>query len=173
MALLWPAMPLESAQTNLRHEALAVYEKAVRLLRDELGMSPAEQTTRLAEQIESDSLEAPEARRHSARGYKLLDQIGAGAFGVVHRAYQPVIGRDVVIKIIRPRYANHPDFIRRFEAEAQTIARLEHPYIVPLYDYWREPDNAYLVMRWLHGRTWDAMSARASPYCVSVHLCIQ
>jgi WD40 repeat protein len=78
-----------------------------------------------------------------------LEEIGAGAFGVVYRAYQPVVGREVAIKIIHPRYANHADFIRRFEAEAQTVARLEHPYIVPLYDYWREPGSAYLVMRWL------------------------
>ncbi|MFO7661096.1 MAG: protein kinase, partial [Chloroflexota bacterium] len=74
-----------------------------------------------------------------------------GTFGVVHRAYQPGIGREVAIKVIRPRFANNPDFIRRFESEAQTIARLEHPHIVPLYDYWREPDNAYWVMRWLRG----------------------
>jgi hypothetical protein len=57
----------------------------------------------------------------------------------------------VAVKIILPRHANHPDFIRRFEAEAQIIARLEHPHIVPLYDYWREPDAAYLIMRLLRG----------------------
>ena len=50
-----------------------------------------------------------------------------------------------------PQYANQPDFIRRFEAEAQLVARLEHPHIVPLYDYWREPGVAYLVMRLLRG----------------------
>jgi serine/threonine protein kinase len=50
-----------------------------------------------------------------------------------------------------PSVANHPDFIRRFETEAQLSARLEHLHIVPLYDYWRDPDGAYLVMRWLKG----------------------
>src|SRR5581483_5415146 len=72
-------------------------------------------------------------------------------YGAVFRAYQPVIERDVAIKIILPQYANYPDFIRRFESEAQMVARLEHPHIVPLYDYWRAPDGAYLVMRWLRG----------------------
>jgi WD40 repeat protein/DNA-binding SARP family transcriptional activator/tRNA A-37 threonylcarbamoyl transferase component Bud32 len=139
------------ARDGRKHEALAVYTNVIKLLRDELGMAPARQTTRLAEQIENDSLDSVEPAQGAVRGYQLLDEIGAGSFGVVHHAYQPVIGREVVIKIIRPRYANHPEFIRRFEAEAQTIARLEHPYIVPLYDYWREPDNAYLVMRWLRG----------------------
>ena len=57
----------------------------------------------------------------------------------------------MAIKIILPKLANDPKFIRRFEAEAQLVARLEHPYIVPLYDYWREPNAAYLVMRLLRG----------------------
>ena len=85
------------------------------------------------------------------KGYELREIIGTGGFGAVYRAYQPVIGREVAIKIILPHYANHPDFIRRFEVEAQVIARLEHPHIIPLYDYWRDPDGAYLVMRYLRG----------------------
>ncbi|MBN1449986.1 MAG: protein kinase, partial [Anaerolineales bacterium] len=85
------------------------------------------------------------------KGYELRERIGSGGFGVVHRAYQSTVGREVAVKIILPHFANHPDFIRRFENEAQVIARLEHPYIVPLYDYWRDPDGAYLVMRWLRG----------------------
>ncbi|HEX5690487.1 MAG TPA: protein kinase, partial [Roseiflexaceae bacterium] len=85
------------------------------------------------------------------KGYALQDEIGVGGYGAVYRATQPSVGREVAIKVILPQYANHPDFIRRFEAEAQIVARLEHPHIVPLYDYWREPDSAYLVMRWLRG----------------------
>jgi len=85
------------------------------------------------------------------RGYELRERIGAGGFGAVYHAHQPAVGREVAIKVILPQYANHPDFIRRFEAEAQLVARLEHPHIVPLYDYWREPDGAYLVMRYLRG----------------------
>ncbi len=85
------------------------------------------------------------------KGYKLLNTVGAGGFGAVYRADQPQIGREVAIKIILPEYANHPDFIRRFEVEAQVIARLEHPHIIPLYDYWRDADGAYLVMRFLRG----------------------
>jgi serine/threonine protein kinase/DNA-binding XRE family transcriptional regulator len=85
------------------------------------------------------------------RGYALGERIGNGGFGAVYRAVQPLVAREVAIKIILPEYANHPDFIRRFEAEAQLVARLEHPHIVPLYDYWREPGVAYLVMRLLRG----------------------
>ncbi len=85
------------------------------------------------------------------KAYELQDMIGEGGFGAVYRAHQQIIGREVAIKIILPQYANRPEFIRRFETEAQLVARLEHPHIVPLYDYWREPSGAYLVMRWLRG----------------------
>ena len=87
----------------------------------------------------------------SIKGYDLLERIGAGAFGAVYRSYQSTVGREVAVKVILPGYANHPDFIRRFEMEAQLVARLEHIHIVPLYDYWRDPNGAYLVMRWLRG----------------------
>ncbi len=85
------------------------------------------------------------------RGYELKAQIGAGGFGAVYRAYQPAVRRDVAIKVILPIYANQADFIRDFESEVQLVARLEHPNIIPLYDYWREPDGAYFVMRWVRG----------------------
>jgi len=85
------------------------------------------------------------------RGYQLRELIGVGGVGAVYRAHQPSVGREVAIKVILSEYANQPDFIRRFDAEAQFVARLEHPHIVPLYDYWREPDGAYLIMRYLRG----------------------
>ncbi|HEX9642925.1 MAG TPA: protein kinase, partial [Acidimicrobiia bacterium] len=93
-------------------------------------------------------------------GYELREEIGAGAFGLVHRAYQPSVGREVAVKVIRPEFANDVDFIRRFEVEAQLVARLEHPHIVPLHDYWREPDGAFLVMRLLQaGSLEDRLAA--------------
>lgn len=85
------------------------------------------------------------------KGYQVREEIGEGGFGKVFRAFQPLIEREVAIKAILPVYANLPEFIRRFEAEAQLVARLEHPHIVPLYDYWRDHTGAYLVMRFLRG----------------------
>jgi serine/threonine protein kinase len=87
------------------------------------------------------------------KGYHLVELVNQGGFGAVYRATQVLVNREVAFKIILPQYANQPDFIRRFEAEAQVVARLEHFHIVPLYDYWREPEGAYLVMRWLRGGT--------------------
>ncbi|MFC1959501.1 protein kinase [Chloroflexota bacterium] len=85
------------------------------------------------------------------KGYEIREVAGAGGFGAIYKAFQPVVKREVAIKVILPKFANQPDFIRNFEAEAQIVARLEHPHIVPLFDYWRDPDGAYLVMRWLDG----------------------
>jgi WD40 repeat protein len=87
------------------------------------------------------------------KGYELQELIGEGGFGAVYRATQAAVGREVAVKIILAQHANQPEFIRRFEAEAQIVARLEHLHIVPLYDYWREPSGAYLIMRWLRGGT--------------------
>jgi WD40 repeat protein/DNA-binding SARP family transcriptional activator len=87
----------------------------------------------------------------SVRGYELREQVGGGDFGVVYRAYQPSVGREVAIKVVRPELVNQAPFVRGFEAEAQLVAQLEHPHVVALYDYWRDPEGAYLVMRWLRG----------------------
>lgn len=85
------------------------------------------------------------------KGYELQERIGAGGFGIVYRASQQLVEREVAIKIILPELASKPEFIRRFDIEAQLVARLEHPHITPLYDYWRDPNGAYLVMRFLRG----------------------
>lgn len=87
----------------------------------------------------------------SSRGYEIDQRIGQGGFGMVFRARQPAVGRQVAVKMILPHYADEEEFVERFDEEAKLVARLEHPHIVPLYDYWRGDDGAYLVMRWLNG----------------------
>ncbi len=144
-------------------EALRSYTSLKARLVEELGVDPSAALRRLNDQMISgdESLDAPRPARASAgvspglsvRGYELREELGAGEFGVAYRAYQPAVGREVAIKVIRPELANDPTFIRRFEAEARLVARLEHPHIVPLYDFWREPDAAYLVMRLMKGGT--------------------
>lgn len=87
----------------------------------------------------------------SIKSYAISELIDIGGFGAVYRAMQDGVLREVAIKVINPIFANRPAFIQRFESEAQVIASLEHPHIVPLYDYWRDPQGAYIVMRWLRG----------------------
>lgn len=92
-------------------------------------------------------------QQQNIRGYELHELLAQGGMGEVYRATQTVVGREVVIKKILPKYANQPEFIRRFEAEAKLVAQLDHLHIAPLYDYWRDPTGAYLVMRFLRGGT--------------------
>ena len=98
------------------------------------------------------------------RGYTIHRPIGEGAHGRVYEATQPGTDRRVAIKVIRPDLADSTDFVRRFEAEARLVARLEHPHIVPLYDYWREPGGAFLVFRLLTGG-----APRGTPSSVADH----
>ena len=153
-------------------DALRAYGALRSHLVEELGLDPSAEISKLEERI---LLDDPTLRQQSqavrsltgrpepglsVRGYELREQIGQGSMGNVYRAFQPSVGREVAIKVIRPELANDPDFIRRFEAEAQVIAGLEHPRIVPVFDYWREPDSAFLVMRrFEHGSLRDAVDA--------------
>lgn len=98
-----------------------------------------------------DSTTANDLVGQEIRGYRFENLIAQGGFGQVYRAFQPVVERYVAIKVILPQYASQPNFVRRFELEAQLVAQLEHPYIVPMYDYWRDASGAYLVMRLLRG----------------------
>ena len=97
------------------------------------------------------------------RDYELVAQVGEGGFGEVYRAHHAAIGRDVAIKLIKPEFASRPEFVARFNLEAALIGRLEHPYIVPLYDYWQDDTGAYLVMRWMPGGSLRDSLKRAVP----------
>lgn len=135
-------------------EALRVIADHRGLLVDGAGLDPSPAVAELERALLSgDSSLDVETVGRPLRGYRLLEKAGTGAFSVVWRGMQPSVDREVAIKQIRSELATRPEFIRRFEAEAHLVARIEHPHIVPLIDYWRDPDSAYLVMRWLSGGT--------------------
>ncbi|MFT7598654.1 MAG: serine/threonine protein kinase/DNA-binding SARP family transcriptional activator [Acidimicrobiales bacterium] len=135
-------------------EALRVLTNHRQTVADETGLDPSPAVIELEQAlIDGDaSLDAESAGR-PLRGYRLIEEAGVGAFAIVWRGIQPSVNREVAIKQIRSELASEPEFIRRFEAEAHLVARIEHPHIVPLIDFWRDPDSAYLVMRWLPGGT--------------------
>jgi eukaryotic-like serine/threonine-protein kinase len=74
--------------------------------------------------------------------YEIVERIGRGGMAVVYRALQPTLRRHVAIKVLPPYLAHEPGFLDRFQREAETVARLDHPNILPIYDFGREGDLA-------------------------------
>jgi WD40 repeat protein/DNA-binding SARP family transcriptional activator len=140
-------------------EAVEAYERTRTTLREGYGLDPSSELQRLHERILRQD-ETLTVSGRPLRGYRLYGVIGAGAFSTVYRGSQDPGERPVAIKIVRPELANDPGFVRRFDAEAQALAALEHPHIVPLEDHWRDPEGAFLVMRLLSGGDLRARLAR-------------
>ncbi len=138
-------------ESGRQAEALRAFQHFRGDLADEVGLEPSSDLVDLDRQIASGTIEQSFDRPDVSGAYEIEELIGQGAFARVYRARQRALDRYVAVKMIRAELANQPVFIQRFEAEAQMVARIEHPNVVSLYDYWREPDRAFLVMRWMTG----------------------
>jgi serine/threonine protein kinase/tetratricopeptide (TPR) repeat protein len=84
--------------------------------------------------------------------YELIEELGAGGMGVVWRAHDSRLRRDVALKILPPHLA-HDEALARFEREARGLAALSHPNIVSIFDLGQERELHYLVTELLDGRT--------------------
>lgn len=85
--------------------------------------------------------------------YQIAETLGSGGMATVYKAYQPKLDRHVAIKVLHPNIAQDANFLARFEREARIVARLEHPYIVPIYDFDEANGQPYLVMKYVEGYT--------------------
>jgi len=88
--------------------------------------------------------------------YRLVEKLGKGGMATVYKAYHPSLDRYVAIKALHPAFMEHPGFIDRFNREAKVVAKLEHPNIVPIYDYSEHEDRPYLVLKYVRGETLKA-----------------
>lgn len=94
--------------------------------------------------------------------YQILEEIGRGGMATVYRAYQPSVERDVAIKVIKQNVTvGGTKGVERFRREARLIARLEHPHILPIYDFDGGHNPPYIVMRYLKGGTLKDFLSRA------------
>lgn len=93
--------------------------------------------------------------------YRIVEQLGHGGMATVYRAYHAQLDRQVAIKMLHAVFKSDPTFSARFQREAQIVARLEHPHIVPVYDYNEYKDEPYLVMKFVEGETLKAHMERA------------
>lgn len=89
--------------------------------------------------------------------YEILEKIGIGGMATVYKAHQRKLDRSVAVKIMHQTIAQDENFLARFEREARIIAKLDHPYIVPIYDYDTYENQPYLVMKYVDGQTLKAV----------------
>jgi len=97
--------------------------------------------------------------------YELLEEVGKGGMATVYRAYQASVDRHVALKVIHKAIASDEAALERFRREARLIARLEHPHILPIYDFDGTSEPPYIVMRYLDtGTLKDALKGEPLTY---------
>lgn len=87
----------------------------------------------------------------SVGSYKIVELLGQGAMATVYKAKHALLDRYGALKVMHRFLLDDPHFLDSFEREAQIIAKLDHPNIVPVYDYAEHNGNRYLVMKFIEG----------------------
>jgi tetratricopeptide (TPR) repeat protein len=95
--------------------------------------------------------------------YEILGVLGEGAMGVVHRARDPELGREVALKVLRAGDAAPRQMIERFHREAQNAAQLSHPNLVRVYEAGRDGETLYIAMECIAGQALSAWRERSRP----------
>jgi formylglycine-generating enzyme required for sulfatase activity/tRNA A-37 threonylcarbamoyl transferase component Bud32 len=102
----------------------------------------------------------PEPTRIAER-YEIIDELGRGGFAVVYKARDTVLDRIVALKVLKAHVAENVTFVQRFEQEARTAARFDHPHIVTVFEVGQEAGHHYIAMNYLPGRGLDEALAEA------------
>jgi hypothetical protein len=108
--------------------------------------------------------------------YDIGGVVGAGGMGIVYRAHQRAMERDVAVKVLHPHYAHDPRAVKRFFREAQASSRLIHPHVVTVYDFGRSREgHLYMVMELLEGWTLGDLIYHRAPLTAptAVRLAVQ
>ncbi len=92
--------------------------------------------------------------------YKILEKLGSGGMGIVYRALDENLGRDVAVKVLHPEVMHDADRLARFEHEAKSIAKLAHPNILAIHDFGKVGGTAFAVTELLEGETLGHRLAR-------------
>ena len=107
--------------------------------------------------------------------YRIVDKLGRGGMGTVYKAVDQTLDREVAIKVLNPDLTD-ADVLKRFRAEAVTLARLNHPGIATIYElHHQQDDELLMVMEFVRGETFHDLSDRLGPLAPpqAAHLCMQ
>jgi serine/threonine protein kinase len=85
--------------------------------------------------------------------YRIVDRIGGGGMGIVYKAEHTLLNHIVALKILRVHLASDDEFIKRFQREARTACKLNHPNTITLHDFGVEEGNFFLAMEFIQGET--------------------
>ena len=143
-------------QDNLDREALLARSRHTMPAASTLSSRAAE-VLQLLEPLPAAAPDAPPALGQ-IDGYRVVELIGAGATGVVFRAIDQDLNREVVLKVLRPSLG--PDARERFMAEARATAALDHENIITIYQVGVADQLAYIAMQWLPGQTLESILLR-------------
>ena len=108
--------------------------------------------------------------------YEIIEKVGNGGMATVYRATDKVLKRDVAVKILRDEFTTDEEFIRRFEVEAQSAARLTNANIVSVYDVGVDGNLYYIVMELIQGKTLKEIIIKEGgplPWKWSINVAIQ
>jgi serine/threonine protein kinase len=95
--------------------------------------------------------------------YEIVAPLGQGGMATVYKAHHARLNRFVAIKMIHPAYLQDESYLTRFQREAQIVAALDHPHIVPIYDFSEHEGEPYLVMKLIEGSTLKMQIAHIQP----------
>lgn len=110
-----------------------------------------------------------------ASRYEVLEKVGNGGMATVYKAKDKILNRFVAVKVLKDEYTTDAEFIRRFNAEAQSAAGLTHANIVSVYDVGHEDNIYYIVMELIQGKTLKQIINEdgSLPWKWSVNIAIQ
>ena len=106
--------------------------------------------------------------------YRILERLGRGGMGIVYKALDETLDREVAIKVLNPDLSD-AELLKRFRAEAISLARLNHPFIATIYELHRHEDDLLMVMEFVRGETLQTLSERLGPLDPpqAAHVCVQ
>ncbi|HZD24396.1 MAG TPA: BTAD domain-containing putative transcriptional regulator, partial [Acidimicrobiia bacterium] len=151
-------------------DALRVFRQTRDYMIEELGIEPGRELWDVEQRIlDQDPDLVPSSEPiggipiRAIRGYELRDLV-RGRVGRVYRAFDRGSKQTVAVKVIPPKVSGRRAYLQQFESTAQLLSRLEHSLIVPLLDYWREPEGAYLVSDWMPGGSLRSALGEGRPW---------